>query len=454
MEIIVFLLKNKFKGFFRSNNTESLIGNALYALVLLLYAGAAGYLFSHGAHDKAPLIMQAICYSLLFVPLFYKVFPSFSLKKLIIAPQYPISRVQKATIDLFAFALFKTIYLILLLFVLVFYFSAGPLPLTGLITLLLYWITGILFAENLLNAISWRKKGYIALLALLCVLYYLALKFAGNLHLPQSALLLGISVVLVFAFYIFYQDQETSFSRSAKRPSDSFIPKKGYWRIVCSILIGNNNAATSMLMGVLCINTLMAIIFLSGQKTGATGLDALFAKIPFMAFCFLPLVLFTYVFENLWGFYYQLAVNNLIIQPNFKKQLKVYLSLYLPAVLVMLITTSVITVCYHCFSWKILLAYVAFSGLGIPIGFLSSNLRYKRMEKNFDFLRIRTATSLIATISMLVLAAVIGYFYPSKYFLYAMGAILLAGAMLLGIIYKYDQHLTSKLKWRILERHQ
>jgi hypothetical protein len=144
----------------------------------------------------------------------------------------------------------------------------------------------------------------------------------------------------------------------------------------------------------------------------------------------------------------------LIIQPNFKKQLKVYLSLYLPAVLVMLITTSVITVCYHCFSWKILLAYVAFSGLGIPIGFLSSNLRYKRMEKNFDFLRIRTATSLIATISMLVLAAVIGYFYPSKYFLYAMGAILLAGAMLLGIIYKYDQHLTSKLKWRILERHQ
>ena len=452
MEIIIFLLKNKFKGFFRLNNAESLIGNALYALVLLLYAGAAGYIFGHGDQKKAPLIMQAVIYSLLFVPLFYKVFPSFSLKQLVVAPQYPISRVRKATIDLVAFALYKTIYLILLLFVWVFYFSAGTIPLTGLITLLLYWLTGLLFAENLLNAISWRQKGYIALMLFLCALYYLDLKFAWML--PQTPFLLGSSAVLIFAFYFFYQDQEQRYDRSAKRTSGSVTKRSGYWRIVCRILIGNNNATTSMLMGLVLINTLMAIVFLTGQKAGGAGLDVLFAKIPFMTFCFLPLVLFTYVFENLWGFYYQLEVNNLVIHPTFKKQLKIYLSLYLPAVLAMLMATSIITICYHSFSWKILLSYVAFSGLAIPIGFLSSNLRYKRMEKNFDFLRIRTATSLIATICMLILAAVIGYFYPSKYFLYAMGGILLVGAVLLGIIYKNDRLLTRKLKWRILERHQ
>lgn len=448
MNLILFLIKKKLKSYFRADNWKSMTGDALYAVILLFYALLAGLACSEVKFDKALLLVKSISYALIVVPVFYKFFPSFSLKKMAIAPQYPLNKARKASIDLLAFSLYKTIYLLLLLFVFVFYFSAKNLAGIEFAKLLLYWLAGMLFAENLINAISWRKYGQLILLLILAGLCY----FSNGLTAANILILIMINVVLIFFYYLFYQNKEIV--RFKQRKKQTAI-KRTYAGMIGKLLIHNKTVVIMLLMGLGIIIFFFTMFFEKVKHTSANfNLDIMLSKLPFLIIFLLPVVIFTYVFNNLWGLYANIGSNLLIIHPPFKKQKLLYLSLFFPAATLYLIVVVSILVVYKLFSWKIILYYIVFSLSATPIGIISSYLKYKKVE-GFRFGQMRTTTSTLFNLLIIFFAVLLGVFYTTKYWTFAIiGMIIISVIIEYYFVFKKEKYLVRKLKSKIFNKRE
>ncbi|MBS0031356.1 hypothetical protein ACTJJ0_30170 [Chitinophaga sp. 22321] len=430
MKLFTFLLKKRTAAYFSlSGNWKEQLGDLLLAVLLLVSAVALAVLHNYaiqhpaGKFDAA-LLFHAVKLTVLVSPLILKLFPSFSMKRTFIGAEYPLSKNMVAALDLLALSLYRTRYAIYVLYIAVYACIASHVNSADVLSLFLLLATGILSAENIINAVSWRKYFYLLLVLLAAAGQYLitAARYSAAWNLPLSVLVVILNVTLYFFYYERSYESSAGDERASSATSSAGQPvsRNLHWVLV----LRNRAVVTVLLIGIgFKLLIVSNFLFLKGGN-----LYMVMDKVPFILCLIIPIILFSYVYNNIWGYFYSVALNNLIIQASPQRYVKMYLELLFPALITDIVLTFVCLGIAHMIEWKIAATYLVFAFFSITIGIISSFSKYFPVPAAFDFNRFRAKTSRRYTLAQLLPAMAAGFLYNMPLYLYVLlGIILLAG---------------------------
>lgn len=445
MRLLGFLLYKRISGYFSIRyNWKGLITDALVMLLFVFYGVALATLYDYTRHHPAPglpaplnLLSGTAC-SVLIAPVLLRLFPGFGLKTTLINPLYPRTTVLIAALDLVAIGLCKTRNAIYLLFLLAFFSFSHGLPAGAPATLILLLGIGIVMAESLANALSWRIYPHASILAVLFIILLWAVRqyhpfVPTHLNLGLAATL----IVLICLFFLFYKNEmdegQTSFL--LKRPAG----RNPY----LLVLAGNRSFITVLAIGLFFKLLVMAAFIFNKGYT----LDEVVTRMPFILCLITPVILFSYIYNNFWGYFYTVAINNLLSGNGTNRQIKIYLYFLAPALLLDGVLTAAILLTRHMLDLKIILSYIVMTALCIPVGIISSFKKYFFVPSAFDFQQMRGKTSKLFTLCLLIAAMLPGFFYNEGIFFAASLALITIIAIALFVYIHQNKHtLLNKLK--------
>lgn len=158
MELIKFLITKKFHAYFSLRNWKRVLSDGALSLCLLLYAIGGAILYNYGLDMKKGVLISSVSILkgfelfLLIFPVFIKFFPSIALTRPIIGFQFPLKKNKIAVIDFIAIRFCKTVNLCLFFAIVVFGLFCKTLSTYAVLILFSYWLSGFLFAENIVLA--------------------------------------------------------------------------------------------------------------------------------------------------------------------------------------------------------------------------------------------------------------------------------------------------------------
>jgi hypothetical protein len=445
VDILVFLLTKRLKNFYSISNWKGTLSVFFFSVILMLYAIGVGFLYDYYTDknliSSAQNVLTGVKIMLVVLPVSLKFFPSFTLKKAIISPHYPVSNFKIALIDFFAISFIKASNWILFAFIIVLGFSAKHLQTADTNTMYYYWLTGFLLSENIMNAVSWRKYLYLMLSVLTMAAVTIFAKYQPLLPLSVSGIygILTINVFWLLAnYFIFYKsdfefEQARGYSdlNGEAGKSSSYLPLKLLWR---------NQKCRSALVIAFASKIGFLILFLSG--TERYTFSQILHKVPFVLLLEPPIIVFTYVFNNIWGYFIDIQLNNIIINPSPKTQVKTYLNLVIPVLTIDFVIAMAAWACYGVLDPKIIIIYVVYTGYCLPLGFLSSFRKYFLVDLSINFSRFRGKTSQFYSFLMIAPAIALGFIYDTDAYLYIYLGILLTASVIISFYIKstFDVH--------------
>ncbi|HWB92043.1 MAG TPA: hypothetical protein VG605_09330 [Puia sp.] len=433
-------------------NWKGLVTDGLLMAMFLFNGIALAMLYNLSAGHHTPGVatslnlLKGMDCSLLIAPVLLRLFPGFALKTTFISPYYPQGKLLVATLDLVAMGLCKTRNAVYLLFLLFFYGFSRGLPSGTLTTLLLLLAIGIITGESLVNALSWRIYLHTIILVLLFTVSLLGLRhYYGFDPAYMNSCLAAVLLVLTMLYFYFYEpgSAEDRLSSPAKANRVTSTARSGARSPYLLILTGNRPFLTVLAVGMFFkVLIIAAFIFTKGNS-----LDEVLDKAPFIVCIITPIILFSYVYNNLWGYFYPVAMNNLLSGSDTRRQIRIYLNFLLPALLLDLAITFATLLLGHMLETKIILSYLATTALCIPIGIISSFRKYFFVPSGLDFNRIRGKTSKIFSFSLLIPAMLLGFSYNGTLFFdLTIIAIMIIAITLFIYIYHNHRSLLNKLR--------
>jgi hypothetical protein len=450
MQLLAFLLYNRITAYFSIRyNWKGLVMDALLAALFLFYGLALAMLYDYSLHHQAPglpepiHLLSGMALSVLIAPILLRLFPGFGLKTILVSPHYPQTKLLIATLDLIAMGMCKTRNAIYLLFLLAFYSFSHGLPSGTPATLILLLGIGIVMAESLVNALSWRVYFHTLILAILFVVLLWSIRnYYGSVPMELNLGLIATLIVLICLYFLFYKtemDETRSSPLSTARSGTSRRSRSPYLRI----LAGNKPFLIVLGVGLFFKLLIMAVFVFSKGYT----LDEALSRAPFVLCLIMPVILFSYVYNNFWGYFYTIAINNLITGNDAARQIRLYLYFLTPAFLLDAGFTAAILLMRHMLEGKIILCYLAMTALCIPVGIISSFRKYFFVPGIFDFRQMRGKTSRFYTFSLLIPALLLGFLYTEdRLFAAAIAVITITAITLFVYIHHNKQSLLSKLK--------
>ncbi len=419
MKLIYFFIHKKLKNYYSINNWKKIVADSLFGICLIAYAAgmATAYNFSlrSGKIFNLPSfkILEIIKFSLFFIPIFLKFYPSVKLKQFIIKPQFPVNRLKIAVIDLVAVGFYKTINITLFLTVLTFSLVARSDAHVAVI-LFLFLFAGILSSENIINAISWSKYAYLIIIVGALILISFSIRTNSDLESfkeYQLLFLLIMNIALLLFYFLFYDNKDEFRAMTKSLMFKGAISSK--FSLPVKILLRTKNFRTIIFFGILLKFTFIALFFFGRHIT----LDFVLNNVFFAPVFLSPIILFTYVFNNTWGYFYSLELNHLIINSSFVKQLHTFFSLLVPVLIVDISLTFCFLYYFHILEWKLILVYLIFSFYCAPLSIISSFAKYFYIFHIFDFTKTGNTSPLFSVI-MLLPAFICGLIYNnSLYFI-------------------------------------
>ncbi len=436
MRLVCYLIGKRTKSYFSfAENWKGMGADLLFAFLCFFYAAGFIILNRHagnymGTGINMDSLLRGLMNSLFVMPVIFTVFPGFSLKKPLVGAQFPLSRIQVALTDLIAICLYKTRNAILILFVFIITGFKPQWPVEMAIVFILILVLGILTAENIRNAISWKQYfSFSFSVALACATGLLIHKYSGHIIVQVR---LGISLLLVMIlistviYLLGYQTRLQTPSAGADRKVSKSIASRSSFGLLFRMSVRNSSLTLVLLIAF----AVKAVIMLCFLFRGYDNLGMVIEKVPFIVCLFLPIILFTYIYNNAWGYFYSVALNNLIGPAQARIHINTYFKLILPA----LITDACIT--FFCLELaglldlKIVVVYFISVLFCIPVGIVSSFSRYMPVNAALDFTQFRGKTSRMYTVIILLPGMAIGLAYNHELIL----NIMLAVVFLISVI--------------------
>jgi len=385
MKILLYLLSLRW-GLFLSKPKKILPLIISILLLLVLFANVAGfgqilnYLAEkqHGP-DVAGLVVY-IPVIVFFIPVVLLFVPAYSPRASLFTPYDPIDRLSKVTIEIL-YHFLSSRYLILAACLGCLFAIATPFPFSGLLlslTVLFASAIACLIVQTLLS-----PELFLPLRVPLTIVFLLA---SGYLLLVTgSTARVGAGVILCY-WIIAYGLQFIS-SRPVERYARSARTSGNLFTMLLSA-----GLRTGALRINLVIAILFKIIFLSFFVKAAQNKPGVF-PIYMEYFLLSSLLVFTYVFNNTWG-YLKTIYLNLAQQRDFFILFKCYLLL----LVVPMIADVVLSLGFAIAGRVSLIAFAEFYLLSLPanilIGFYASLRQPFEVAKAIDLVRFRSNTSL------------------------------------------------------------
>lgn len=398
LNLAVFVLKTKTRSFLYKatglHNTMRLLAVAAALLLGFVYGmGYTQFVQQYNTYHDIVLskIVVGIFFSVLVIIRSY--FPSYKPVSFLVASYYPAGKLFKSTVN-FIYDLYEPIYIYYVLFLVVFTISSTAFSFAdGAIVLELLFMAVIVdrtIRIQIDHAVRYRPLilGFIflAVAGLAGFLYWISKsnQFATTLHM----LIFTVSLILFITFHIL-AGQNVIEVKITQRQVETDRERPGHVRILNRMYFRNSSSRQKMLL-MLLFKVILVLIVVLEQGSPGGHFIGLYRYIIWS-----PLMVFTYVHNNYYGFFPNMWTAQRIYGDRFTQILKNYLlSLLAPLVLDLLITVLVsiypgwVTLPDLCYYLS------AFILMG-PMGFYVSLMAVKKVD-NVGIGTIRGNTSQIA----------------------------------------------------------
>ncbi|MBC8988164.1 hypothetical protein H9X96_20615 [Pedobacter sp. N36a] len=437
--MIVFLLKRRISNFFCKDNLKSIIWLSFMCLTMLIYGIGVAQFYDHfllNNKKTARILIVSVEILVLITPIILKFFPSVTLKKCIVGANYPVSSLKMACVDFFAVCLTTTTYWVLFIFVSALIGFSDKVSYFDSSLLVYCWFLGFLFAENLINALSWAKYVYLSVVTGSLIMLLVLLSYCDNIifvnkqcgvYVIVNTLLIG----LLCMFFMLYERkiplESNSNQQSERRSINPFFKRN----LTLRIIFNNSNIRVVLLIAFL-IKVIFLLFFIVNLKQHEIGYILL--KAPFFLLLVLPIIPFTYVYNNLWGYLFPVELNNIVSGNTFKGHLRIYLAFLIPIILMDFTCVLVVFIIFGMLSLKLFLIYIVFVIYSSVMGLISSFRKYSSSDVALSFSNFRVKTSKVYACFNIIPGLLIGMCYQNNNLVFI---ILVAMLVVSAMLYKY-----------------
>jgi hypothetical protein len=397
MAMILFLILHKLKFYLKSHSNPSKVVLTIFLIITAwIYGRLIGEFMNKLAIGEIDFFtperfLSYVLAAILMITMIRMVFPDYRALKQIFPRYYPISNIQKYAASILND--FVTPYFFYLsFFILTCNFYSSDQGFDFLYPGFLVMIGSHLLRRCIQYLLDFRLSitGKISSVLFVFVLYInidlLELKLSDNLYLL---------VLICFLFLIgFIQEYAIIEGRS-----NEFTSKSLKSNIAFKMLINNKKARLTLMIGLLLKASILLGDFLFFKTKGKHFFDG---QLIFWLFAS-PLIIFTYVFNNAWGFWKNIWLNFDLRSGDYKLMIRQSFSLMLAPLLIDVIFTLPILL----ISWNnpvfILLFYLTTACYLIMLSFLWSLITPKKIASIFQMNGSTSPVSIITTIGGVIL---------------------------------------------------
>ncbi|MFD3003086.1 hypothetical protein ACFS7Z_22170 [Pontibacter toksunensis] len=431
MELIFFSCRARIDSFFRQKPQQ----RALLLALGILLAGFYALVFTiilqkaqEGGIKQSPeLVLEYSNLFLLVIIILRGFFPSYVPKSAVIQRIYPISLLKKFWTELVV-ELVSPFYFIALNFLIFLFLMAPAYDLVHFLQSILVLLTAHVTLRSLQvfveRKIQWTNSFFY--MAAVMAAAFLALQVRVPMFKPTSDWLMLIVHMAALAFFVtanfFLEHAATDVRHKVVSYSGSARRSLG-WR-----LFKNHKLAKQMLIfGMVFKLIILAVDAISFMKKGNHIFDEILSLWIFVG----PLVMFSYVFNNVWGFYRNLWLTIERSSGTYKDFIRAsLLPLRVPLLLDAVLTFLYVTFFNHENALFIVLMYITSILVLIPFGIISSIVSPRAVKGGVFSFSAKTSYLYnfiaIALFSMLFLPRI----HPVLYLLYP----LLVGGVMFALV--------------------
>lgn len=373
MELVLYSCKAKLASYFRQKKLQRVLLLSLGIIVAGLYSWGFTFLLKQAAegsiNTSAEKIISYANLLVLAVTILRGFFPAYIPKTEFIHRLYPIKPLQKFWVELMV-ELATPFYFVLVNFLLLLFMMSPEYGFLHFFQSLMVLLTAHITKRSLQviieRKIRWKSINFLS--AAIMAGGFLALQARVPMFEPASSLpYLGVHLAALASFVIAnYLLEQAALEPKRRVVNYSTATRRGLgWR-----LFANHKMAKQLLL------------FGLGFKMLMLGMDALsyslkgvhiFDKNPSVWLFMGPLVIFSYVFNNIWGFYKTLWLTTERASGNYKDFIKVSLMpLRLPLLLDAGILFLYLALFNHEQAYFVVPMYLASVLILTPVGIISS----------------------------------------------------------------------------------
>jgi hypothetical protein len=412
-----FLIIQQIKAFTKASG---IFFNLLYLLISLFYGYLTAVLFdkiSEGGTGN--LTMEAMENGVFGVLIFFGILRSFFPKYIhILSPfkeYYPVSKIKSYTASILI-DLIKPYYFYMSLFLLVCLLISNSINLSFLISGLLCILASHMFTRNIKYLIEFKVSKIIFILNLLLLLAsILPLLVLGFENFPlELALIISIIINTASGYHIHKNKQE---KRSVGY--DNMIKTKNP-RI--ALILKNKKARFATLMALFFKIVFFIIVFI--PKGGdSEGFDEVFKTTGIIWLMLTPSFLFSYVFNNMWGFWESIWENVSYRTGDNKMLFKIMFQIMIiPLIIDMIITLPILF--YLSPIWFSFLFYLSTTIFSVVSALFWSSYFPKKVNEGFQ---TKGGSNPLGLIPILIFSITLGFGLQSKWMFLILPIMLITG---------------------------
>jgi hypothetical protein len=437
--MLLFLIKKKWNIFFSINqNGSNLIIQFFLLLIVILisclFTSVFDFFIQNKNVQKLDYTTKVLNIFLLLFPAFIKFFPSIAQKMRVVQKHYPLTRIQIVFFELMYSVFTKTWIFYMFIFCNIIYFSSTCFNFYQYLALIFLGINGVLLAENLIEAFYSKFKSY----KVLVLLFAAVTAFIYNSHFIDNFYYESITFGIIFLLIIYFTFYSTETVISSISTRDIIFGSKN---VVLKILLRNNKFMSTILFSLTMQSIFVFLIF-----------EYIVNDLPIIKYyAFSFIIIFSYCYNNIWGFFPKVALNLYVTGCSIKKYLVLYIQLFIPSFIFSVIIFCIILISYPYFiSLKFLLGFLCLSLFIIVNGMIFSFLRMKKVSTSISFIN-NSNTSLIPMYVFGVLSIGLGLseFNDTIFYLY-LCLLLFISIIGFKFIYLKRYYLFAKLIERII----
>lgn len=320
------MVRKRWSYFFSLDNFPSIIVYFLLIMVSFFMASAIKslYLFMERGVIKTDhnTTTTVVCSLLLFLPIMVKFFPSVSRRQHIINKHYPLPEKKAANFELW-YALFSSVWTYcIVVFSATIIINNHFINLYQSCSIIFAGIIGLMLAENFICA--YHSKGKLHLACLLTILI-ITLSILCLYPTNEELLLVLLTPMLVFcyALFIFFYEKRTFEATPIKDSLLCKTSKNPLWKTTINRKKFVNAVVLSILFQFCFTIVSMAYVIDEIPST--------------KYYIFSSVFLYSYCFNNLWGFFPSVALNIIVANRGTATIIKYYSYILLPALLLQLL---------------------------------------------------------------------------------------------------------------------
>lgn len=374
-------------------------------IFFLLIAGFYGYLFAFltdsREFQKVLPQVEFIRYliSMLVVITFLRGFiPSYVPIKNMITQNYPIGKTRRFIYNLFSEFIYP-FYFGMILFVFSFSFNVGAEGSVFSLIALSWIVISHLFKRLIQFSIefSFEKKDNLLIVFILSALIILYFIFLDKIEMYTNYAVTISGIVALLSFNYLFQNKYLESKQLVNK-----VPKKKYFNMFIIKLLFNNNSLRTMIFVSVIMKSLFTLMNMENLRN--PNEMSWFWEV-FLNFILSPLILFTYVFNNYFGF----AKSTWLTINKSGAEVTSYLFLLLKMLSLPLIIDAAVAITFYIyfnmFNYANIMIYINSTIVLFFIGFINSFYLSRKVQSMFSF---RANVSIMANVlSMISVAGII-----------------------------------------------